>query len=281
MKKKHHKIRSLLLYWTVLILFLLTACGTESVRENQVVSERAVELFNLGIASYQKENFSGESRAFAILKKAGEETENYSSYLQITKGLYCNNPKEPSFRLSVRGYINSLMPKEVDWNDTIPLYECYLQDGICAYDYEGEESDYKVAFDGDYLSLIGLYAFSNQMPNRVYAVSDGKSARIDLTFNSDRVYRMEVAFIQMMNLALFGGEVELSYSDLTVSALLDEEKGRFTEYTVTFTGALKQEPSLRIEYTFFERFSDYGIEEKIIFPDFEKFSLKGESQSHQ
>ena len=78
----------------------------------------------------------------------------------------------------------------------------------------------------------------------------------------------------MMNLALFGGGVDLTYSDLTVSALLDEEEGRFTEYTVTFAGTMKQDPALRVEYTYFERFFDYGTEEEIAFPDFEKVPLK-------
>ena len=274
MRRNKHRIKQLSLYLAVLTLFLFASCGTEPEREDQVVSERAVELFNLGIASYQEENFSGESRAYAVLKKTGEEAGSYGSYLQMTRGLYRNDQEEPAFRLSVRGFINSPMPGEVDWEKNTPLYECYLRDGISVYDYEGEENDYKVAFAGDYLSHIGLYAISEQMPNRFYAISDGKSARIDLTFNADRVYRLEGAFIQMMNLALFGGGVDLTYSDLTVSALLDEEEGRFTEYTVTFAGTMKQDPSLRVEYTYFERFFDYGTEDEIAFPDFEKFPLK-------
>ena len=111
MRRNKHRIKQLSLYLAVLTLFLFASCGTEPEREDQVVSERAVELFNLGIASYQEENFSGESRAYAVLKKTGEEAGSYSSYLQMTRGLYRNDQEEPAFRLSVRGFINSPMPR--------------------------------------------------------------------------------------------------------------------------------------------------------------------------
>ena len=71
MRRNKHRIKQLSLYLAVLTLFLFASCGTEPEREDQVVSERAVELFNLGIASYQEENFSGESRAYAVLKNGG------------------------------------------------------------------------------------------------------------------------------------------------------------------------------------------------------------------
>ena len=86
MRRNKHRIKQLSLYLAVLTLFLFASCGTEPEREDQVVSERAVELFNLGIASYQEENFSGESRAYAVLKKTGEEAGSYGSYLQMTRG---------------------------------------------------------------------------------------------------------------------------------------------------------------------------------------------------
>lgn len=266
--KNTRKFLSVLLL-VPMLLALLSSCGDEET-EWEVVSDKALTYFNDAVTFYADCDCRSVTRAYAVLQKT-DDPNVHSDYLQTYESLYHNNGKD-SERLVESKYIkDSGDPAKIGFEKLEHFFTYYLKDGVCYYDFS-EDTRTKTEFSKDYSAAIGLYSLSGRTPRSFYAVKGKDTVCVDLTFPSSDSGKMEDAFLSTMNLALFGGEVEMTFSDLTVRAYIDvEEETRFENYTVSFTGTAKNNPAYRVTYTFFEEFSDYGVKEKISFPDFSSY----------
>ena len=273
--KKTIRILSALL--TVLLLgAFFSSCGEEKPKENndnfEVISDQCVPLFNSAVEQYLKADCRSAARATAT----GVEDGKTVAYVQSFESLMHNRADEKKI---VSKYCVALDdPQKVTDAELLPFFDCYVQKGVCYYDFADETPDCKRSFFDDYLSEIGLYAFSDRMPRSVYAVIDGDVIRLSMTFSPEDCAEMEKAFIATMTTPLFGSAANVDVSALSITAFLDAETHRFLNYTVSFTATVPSEPDVKLSFGYVEEFSDYGTTEGVVFPDLSAFPEKDPSE---
>ena len=266
---KANKILSFILA-TLFLCALFSACEKEPTLE--VISEQCVPLFNEAIEHYKNADCRSGTRAAATLAK-GEEK---ASYIQSFDSLLHNLEGE---RKIVSKYcVTTDDPEKVEESTLLPFYDCYVQKGVCYYDFEDDSADYKESFTAGYFSKIGLYAFSGRMPRSVYAAKDGDVILLSMSFSPEDCAEMERSFILTMTTALFKDAPQVEVSRLSIMAHLDAETHCFTDYNVIFTATVPENPEVTLTFTYTEEFSDYGTNEQISFPDLSAFPEQDLSQ---
>ena len=256
----------------LLLCLLFASCGEKEPEKTtddfEVISDRCVPLFNEAVEQYMTADCKSSARAAATVVKDGKTT----SYIQSFDSLLHNRADEK--KIISKYYLTDADPEKVDTALFQPFYTCYVQKGICYFDFEDETANYRSPFVGDYLSRIGLYPFSDRMPRSVYAVKDGDVIRISMTFSPEDGAEMERMFVATMTAALAGSPLQPEVSPVSLTAFLDAETHRFQNYTVSFTASLPNEPDTQLIFGYTESFSDYGTTEGVVFPDLSTFPEK-------
>ena len=267
--KKAARIFAAALALALLCVFF-PACEKEPSIE--VISEQCVSLFNEALEQYKTADCRSSARATAT----AAEGDVKASYIQSFESLLHNKAGEK--KITSKYFVTDGDPLKVEASAFEPFYDCYIKDGICYFDFGDESVNYKAPFVGDYLSKIGLYAFSDRMPRSVYAVKDRDVIRLDMSFAPEDCAEMEEMFVATMNTVLFQSAPKTEVDRLSLLAYLDAETHRLMNYTVVFGATVPEQPDVALTFTYSEEFSDYGTKEEIVFPDLTAFPEQDLSQ---
>lgn len=250
-----------------LVLFLTVgfcACG----EGQKVISDQALTLFNKAISVYNISDCRSEARAAVIAYTEGSSAPIFS-YVQCYESLMHNKGGASVRRTDAYFLSGAPNPLESPVSAMTHFSTCYLDGDTIFYSFPDEQTEpFFLEFREDYFSAVGLYSLSDCLPQALYAVSSDGEIRADLRFSAETCREKQKAYIISMTTGLFGEEREVRVSEMTASAFINEKNNRFSRYTISFTGTADlAETALRLEFTYTERFFDYGTTEKIVLPD--------------
>ena len=242
------------------------AVTTPEEEETEVdISGEATALFDDATAALKGGSYHAEARSYATVREDASDGAFLGSYLQSFRR-DVRGSDEGETQIIVSAYASgSETPEAVPEGEQTLLYVAYVKDGYCHYDF-GEEKR-KEPFLYSYPARLGLYSLANYKVDGISAIRTDSEAVVTLKYSGSACERSQDSFVAAMLLALFGEEIALGYSDMTLKARIDPETHRMSSYTIRFDALTFGVPIKRISFTYSEAFSDYGNSEPLNIPD--------------
>lgn len=249
-----------------LLALVCLICPVSCEKGDEVISEEALEYFNRGLSAFNIADCRSIVRAYAVLKNT-ESGEVVNGYLLYVENLYRNEGHTGS-RKSDTYYGYSKTPDKLLLSDLTKVSTSYRKEDQVYYEILQTKRKYRVAFEEDYSSAMGLYSLGSGVPRGSYGIKGDGVTRTDLRFDGESCKTLQSVFIYNMQTALLGKEVDMTYSPLMLSTFMNEKDNRITKYTLTFTGNAEiSGKAYSLSFRYEELFFEYDTEEEISFPE--------------
>ena len=252
-----------------LMLVCFGACATKDDGRKDI-SREALDYFNKGISAFNIAKCLSVCRATVIVEEEGHP-ENTDGFVLYFENLYHNTGNDTR-RMTVTYQAKTPKALTILPPEMTKISTSYVKDGWIYYDEEGKNK-FKLPLSEDYSNGLGLYSLGNASPGGSYGIIDEGVIRADLYFSPNQCEKSQAAFIENMNAVVFGAqEVDVTYSNMILSSLMQEKTNRLSSYTISFTGnCTVGGKNYTLRYTYSEQFTSYDIDAEIAYPDLSDF----------